>query len=101
MIKHVVARTKPGSILLFHANGRGWNTASALPRIIAALRAKGYTFDSVSNMLATKDASPVMAKTCYDERPGDSERYDELGRKPIERYDAFYAKFGKPPNRTQ
>lgn len=99
MVKHVVSRTKPGSILLFHANGRGWNTGAALPRIITALRAKGFTFDTVSGLLATKSATPEIAKTCYDERPGDSERYDNVGRKLIQRYDEFYAKFAR--NRQQ
>ena len=36
--------TKPGDILIFHINGRGWSTGKALPEIIKELRAKGYTF---------------------------------------------------------
>lgn len=94
MVKHVLARTKPGSILLFHANGRGWNTGAALPKIVASLRAKGYKFDTVSGLLETKGATPVIASTFFDHRPGDSERYDAVGRKLIEKYNEFYTRFG-------
>ena len=40
----VVNNTKPGSILIFHANGRGYSTGEALPNIIADLRKKHYRF---------------------------------------------------------
>ncbi len=40
----VVRQAKPGAILIFHVNGRGWRTAEALPRIVAELRKKGYRF---------------------------------------------------------
>jgi peptidoglycan/xylan/chitin deacetylase (PgdA/CDA1 family) len=36
--------TKPGNILIFHINGRGWSTGKALPEIVKDLKAKGYTF---------------------------------------------------------
>jgi len=94
MVKHVVSRTRPGSILLFHANGRGWNTANALPLIIEQLRAKGYRFDTVAGLLSTPGARPVITTTCFDARPGDSDRYDGLGRKLIDRYNRFYKSVG-------
>jgi len=34
-------------------NGRGWHTAEALPPIIAQLRARGFRFVTVSEMLGT------------------------------------------------
>ena len=71
MVKQVVARTRPGSILIFHANGRGWKTADALPRITAALAQKGYEFVTVSELLATPGARPVFTPACYDNRPGE------------------------------
>ena len=33
--------TKPGDILIFHINGRGWSTGKALPEIVKELHAKG------------------------------------------------------------
>ena len=65
---------KPGSIIIAHANGRGYHTAAALPLAIPKLLAAGYTFVTVSELLAA--GTPVIASTCYDSRPGDTDRYD-------------------------
>lgn len=51
MANWVVQQVQPGSIIIMHANGRGWHTAEALPQIIATLRAEGYTFVTVSDLL--------------------------------------------------
>jgi len=50
-------RVQNGSIVLMHANGRGWNTAEALPGIIDYLRGSGYTLVTVSQLIAA-DAPP-------------------------------------------
>jgi peptidoglycan/xylan/chitin deacetylase (PgdA/CDA1 family) len=71
--RQVLAHAQPGSIVLFHANGRGWHTEGALPGIIAALKAQGYGFATVSELLAAGE--PVMTETCYDSRPGDTDRW--------------------------
>ena len=71
MTQNVLSGVRPGSIVLFHANGRGWHTEAALPGIVAALRAKGYEFVTVSELLAAGE--PVMSATCYDSRPGDTD----------------------------
>lgn len=42
--KHVVRNTVPGSILIFHVNGRGYSTGEALPRIVEDLKKQGYRF---------------------------------------------------------
>jgi peptidoglycan-N-acetylglucosamine deacetylase len=47
----VLQQVQPGSIIIMHANGRGWHTAEALPRIIASLREQGYTPVTVSELL--------------------------------------------------
>jgi peptidoglycan-N-acetylglucosamine deacetylase len=78
IVSTIVRRVKPGSIIVAHANGRGWHTASALPRLIAKLKALGYAFVTVSELLAR--GKPVIAESCYDTRPGDTDRYDFLGR---------------------
>jgi peptidoglycan-N-acetylglucosamine deacetylase len=70
----VLAETRPGSIIVAHANGRGAHTAEALPLFIPQLRAKGFEFVTVSELLAA--GTPEMASTCYERRPGDNARYD-------------------------
>ena len=69
----VLSNVAPGSIVLFHANGRGWHTQGALPGIIAGLKARGYEFATVSELLAAGE--PVTSPTCYDSRPGDADRW--------------------------
>jgi peptidoglycan/xylan/chitin deacetylase (PgdA/CDA1 family) len=67
---------KPGSIVLGHANGFGRATAEALKILVPALRAKGYRFVTVNELLRSGKA--VTAAQCYDSRPGDTTRYDAL-----------------------
>ncbi len=76
MVAHVVRNVKSGSIILAHANGRGHHTAQALPLLISKLRAKGFQFVTISELLAA--GRPVIVQTCYDRRPGDTDRYDRL-----------------------
>lgn len=40
-----------GSIIIMHANGRGWYTAEALPSIIEYLQARGFQLVTVSQLL--------------------------------------------------
>ena len=72
----ILRNAKPGSIIIGHANGRGWNTGEALRIAIPKLKAKGFEFVTVSELLAL--GKPVVAETCYDSRPGDTDRYDFL-----------------------
>jgi peptidoglycan/xylan/chitin deacetylase (PgdA/CDA1 family) len=80
MTRDVLKRVRPGSIVLFHANGRGWHTGQAIPMIVRELRAKGYDFVTVTELLRTPGAQPVVSQACYDEKPGDTDRYDSLAR---------------------
>jgi len=77
-IIRAMADAQPGAIVLNHANGRGWHTAAALPQAIARLRARGFEFVTVSELLAAGE--PVIVPGCYDSRPGDTNRYDNLAR---------------------
>jgi hypothetical protein len=70
----MIANTRPGSIIIGHANGRGVHTAAALPIAIPALKAKGFQFVTVSELLAA--GRPVMVDSCYDSKPGDTDKYD-------------------------
>ena len=72
----VLRRVQPGSIVLMHANGRGYNTAAALPLLIPKLKAQGYRMVTVSELLAA--GRPEITSSCYDARPGDTDRYDRV-----------------------
>jgi peptidoglycan-N-acetylglucosamine deacetylase len=74
--RSMISQTKPGSIIIAHANGRGYHTAEGLPLAIPKLRAMGYEFVTVSELLAAGE--PVIVDTCYDSRPGDTDKYDFL-----------------------
>ncbi|MCB1509895.1 MAG: polysaccharide deacetylase family protein [Hyphomicrobiaceae bacterium] len=93
MVKTVMRQVKPGSIVLFHANGRGWKTGAALPTLVRRLRADGYRFVTVSKLLTL--GKPEYVDRCYDFRPGDVDRYKTLSRRLEAAYDRFYVKFGK------
>ena len=51
LTRWVLAKTKPGSILIFHINGRGWSTGAALPDIVGELRRRGYRFTTLAAAL--------------------------------------------------
>ena len=51
LVAQTLERTRPGDILVFHVNGRGWHTAEALPRIVDGLAARGYRFVTVADGL--------------------------------------------------
>jgi peptidoglycan/xylan/chitin deacetylase (PgdA/CDA1 family) len=72
----MVRRAKPGSIIVAHANGRGFHTSEALPLAIPKLKAKGFEFVTVSELLAA--GTPEIVQACFDSRPGDTDRYDHL-----------------------
>jgi len=70
----IVNETRAGSIVIFHANGRGRGTAAALPSIIDELRAKGFEFVTVSELLAAGTIEAV--DECYELKRGDNVGYD-------------------------
>lgn len=79
----VISQIQPGSIVIAHANGHGWHTAQALPKIVSELTARGYRFVTVSELLASGEVVTVNA--CYENKLGDNRKYDRLfkiGTKP-------------------
>jgi peptidoglycan/xylan/chitin deacetylase (PgdA/CDA1 family) len=62
IVNTVSARARPGSIVVFHINGRGTYTHLALPRIIRRLRARGMRFVRVSELLHLEGAEVVQAR---------------------------------------
>ncbi len=100
IVRTVLSRARSGSIIIFHANGRGWHTESALPTIIEQLKRKGFKFVTVPDLLRIPGAKPVIASTCYDERPGDSDRYDSIATVLYRRQNAILKRMkakGKAP----
>ncbi len=51
LTRWVLTKTKPGSILIFHINGRGYHTGEVLPIVIAKLKQAGYRFARLDEML--------------------------------------------------
>ena len=51
MIRAVLGKTRAGSIVIFHINGRGLKTAEALPAILTGLRERGFHFVPLSQLL--------------------------------------------------
>lgn len=76
LVHTVLAEVRPGSIVVFHANGRGHGTAAALPEIIRGLRDKGFRLVTISELL--RSGEPYATDDCYELRPGDNTRYDRL-----------------------
>jgi peptidoglycan-N-acetylglucosamine deacetylase len=70
----VLRSARPGSIIVFHANGRGHGTADSLPKFVPSLGKAGFDFVTVSELLAS--GTPVVVPECYEMRPGDNLRYD-------------------------
>jgi peptidoglycan-N-acetylglucosamine deacetylase len=60
IVHTVVKKTRPGSIIVFHINGRGWKTAEAMPSVITELRQRGFRFVPLSEMLAVRPGARVL-----------------------------------------
>jgi len=61
MTRSVLTRSRPGSIIIFHINGRGQHTAEALPDIIDGLREKGLRLVTVSELMGYVPEAPAMS----------------------------------------
>jgi peptidoglycan/xylan/chitin deacetylase (PgdA/CDA1 family) len=67
LIEHVTRRARNGSIVVMHMNGRGHYTADALPEIVKRLRAKGYQFVTVGQLMAPQPApAPIVEHVRVD-----------------------------------
>jgi peptidoglycan/xylan/chitin deacetylase (PgdA/CDA1 family) len=71
MVERVTQSARPGSIVIFHINGRGSFTKDALPPIIQKLRARGFRFVPLSQLLAlpggrAQPARKVMVRKAKD-----------------------------------
>ncbi len=68
----VLAKAKPGSIIIMHANGRGHHTAEALPAVIEGLKRKGYSFATISDLLAM--GTPEIVDHCTSDKIPEKKR---------------------------
>jgi peptidoglycan/xylan/chitin deacetylase (PgdA/CDA1 family) len=62
MIEGVIRSVRPGSIVIFHINGRGTYTKDALPAIIHVLRERGLRFVPLSQLLALPGGRALPAR---------------------------------------
>jgi len=79
LVQDVVNVASPGAIVLLHANSGAVNTPAALPSIIKSLKAKGYKFATVSELLSYGTAAvnipaPASPAGCtqYTVKSGDT-----------------------------
>jgi peptidoglycan-N-acetylglucosamine deacetylase len=54
LVRNATTGVRNGSIIIMHANGRGWQTSAALPEIIGTLRDRGFELVTVPDLLAGK-----------------------------------------------
>ncbi|MEE8568697.1 MAG: polysaccharide deacetylase family protein [Anaerolineales bacterium] len=59
ILKLVKDRVQNGSIIVMHANERGWHTAEALPMMIDFLWEEGYCLVNVSQLIHLEEIQPA------------------------------------------
>jgi len=74
----VLSQTRPGSVIICHANGRGHGTALSLQTFIPKLREQGYSFVTVSELLVM--GRVISVRECYELNPEDNYHYDRMFR---------------------
>lgn len=73
-IANTMLKAKPGSIIIGHANGHGYNTSEGLKIALPELKKRGYEFVKVSELL--EEGTPEISQSCFDRRVGDTDKYD-------------------------
>jgi peptidoglycan/xylan/chitin deacetylase (PgdA/CDA1 family) len=73
----ILQKSRTGSIVICHANGRGHGTARSLPLFVPKLRENGFDFVTVSQLLTL--GKVISVQECYERVPGDNQRYDKTG----------------------
>ena len=66
--RYVIHNAKAGSIVVMHINTHGWHTADALPSIVKGLRAQGYHFVTISELLDVPFQVPQILLAGYDSK---------------------------------
>ncbi|WP_156889792.1 LysM peptidoglycan-binding domain-containing protein [Planococcus lenghuensis] len=71
ILSKVMNNVQPGSIILMHTGAGASGTPGALPSMISQLKAKGYKFVTVSEMLNLPSSTPPSGAT-YTVKSGDT-----------------------------
>jgi peptidoglycan/xylan/chitin deacetylase (PgdA/CDA1 family) len=58
ILAEVKRTVRNGSIIIMHANGRGWHTAEALPSVIEYLQDKGFIPVTISQLIGLELIKP-------------------------------------------
>jgi len=66
----VLGKARPGDILIFHINGRGYSTGDALPGIVQQLRQRGYRFVRIDELLVGPKCSSAPKEMCNRQPKG-------------------------------
>jgi peptidoglycan-N-acetylglucosamine deacetylase len=76
LAKRALARVRPGSVILLHANAVPQKSYEILERLLSALRARGYETVTVGELLRLGTAQSV--RKGYFTIPGDNLKYDAI-----------------------
>ncbi len=76
IVREVLNKSRSGSIIIMHANGRGRATAEALIMFVPQLIKEGFKFVTVSELLQM--GNPYATKECYELKSGDNFHYDRI-----------------------
>lgn len=72
VLNRVMDNVQPGSIVLMHTGAGAPGTPAALPEMITQLKAQGYEFVTISEMLNLKPASSPGGGATYTVQAGDT-----------------------------
>ncbi|WP_088008243.1 polysaccharide deacetylase family protein [Indiicoccus explosivorum] len=72
IVTKVMSNVKPGSIILMHTGAGASGTPGALPVMISKLKAQGYKFVTVSEMLNLPTGTPPSTVKTYTVQAGDT-----------------------------
>lgn len=72
IVTKVMNNVKPGSIILMHTGAGASGTPGALPSMISKLKAQGYKFVTVSEMLKLPTGTPPSTGATYTVKAGDT-----------------------------
>lgn len=65
------------------------------PRIIRELRKRKFKFATVGQLIQLPGAEPGLVDSCFNSKPGDTNRYDLLSGFLHQEYENFQTRFKK------
>jgi chitin deacetylase len=90
IVEHVLANTRPGSIILLHVMYKSRaESLKSVRGIVSGLKREGYSFRTISEMLNTAQTPPILARSLF-ERDIDQNQSGEDGRRAQVFQEAHY-----------